>query len=301
VGSPASGSQSSPARNQRRAAGTATLLVLIIGFSIQTGSAIAVRVIASVGIVEALWLRTAIAAVLLLVVRPRSLRLPKGRDRASIVALILALLAMNLSFYGAISQASVGIVVAVEFLGPLAVAVIGTRRPVDLIWVVLAGGGVALLAGPSSSVSGLGLALSLIAAVSWAAYLLLAKRAVRNMDPLTVTTLMLVGSTLVLTPVLLIDGLRIAGHSSALALGGLVALLSSAFPYFLEMVALRMVRASLYGVLLSIEPAIAALAGWVVLSQRLSVIEIVAMVAVMAAAAGASWTAGAPALEAPSG
>jgi inner membrane transporter RhtA len=290
-----------PARDQRRAAGTATLLVLVIGFSIQTGSAIAVRVIASVGIVEALWLRTAVAAILLLIVRPRSLRLPKGRDRISIAAVIVALLAMNLSFYGAITHASVGIVVAIEFLGPLAIAVIGTRRAIDLIWIVLAGGGVALLAGPSSSVSGLGLALSLVAAASWAAYLLLAKRAVSNMDPLAVTTLMLVGSSLLLTPVLLIDGFQITGHSSALALGALVALLSSAFPYFLEMVALRMVRASLYGVLLSIEPAIAALAGWIILSQDLSVIEITAMVAVMAAAAGASWTAGAPALETPSG
>jgi inner membrane transporter RhtA len=301
VASLAARSPSPPVRNQRRTAGTATLLVLVIGFSIQTGSAVAVRVIASVGIVEALWLRTAIAAVVLLVVRPRSLRFPKGHDRASIGALIVALLAMNLSFYGAISHASVGIVVAVEFLGPLAVAVIGTRRPVDVIWIVLAGGGVALLAGPSSSVSGLGLALSLVAAASWAAYLLLAKRAVRGMDPLTVTTLMLVGSTILLTPVLLVRGFQTTGHSSALALAGLVAVLSSAFPYFLEMVALRMVRASLYGVLLSIEPAIAALAGWVILSQRLSVIEILAMVAVMAAAAGASWTAGAPALEAPSG
>jgi inner membrane transporter RhtA len=277
------------------------LLVLVIGFCIQTGTAVAVRVISSVGIVEALWLRSAIAAVLLLIVRPRSMRLPKGRDRASIGFLVLALLAMNLSFYGAISHASVGIVVAIEFLGPLAIAVMGTRRAIDLIWIVLAGGGVALLAGPSSSVSGLGLALSLVAAASWAAYLLLAKRAVRNMDPLAVTTLMLVGSSLLLTPVLSIDGFQIAGHSSALALGALVALLSSAFPYFLEMVALRMVRASIYGVLLSIEPAIAALAGWVILSQRLSVIEIVAMVAVMAAAAGASWTAGSPALEASSG
>jgi inner membrane transporter RhtA len=258
----------------------------------QTGSAFAVRVLGSVGIVEALWLRTAIAAVILVAARPRSLRIPERGERLAVVALILALLGMNLSFYGAISHAPVGIVVAIEFVGPLAVAVIGSRRPIDFLWIVLAGAGVALLAGPTSSVSGLGLGLSLMAATGWAAYLLLAKRAVRRLDPLSVTTLMLAGSAVLLTPLLLLNGVKISGHADAVALGALVAVLSSAFPYFVELVALRMVRASTYGVLLSIEPAAAALAGFIVLSQRLSLLEAAAMAAVMAAAAGASWTSG---------
>ena len=277
----------------RRAAGTAALLVIVIGLSMQTGSAVAVKVIASVGIVEALWLRTAIAALILIAVRPRSLRLPERGDRLAVAALTLALLGMNLSFYGAISNAPVGLVVAIEFTGPLAVAVIGTRRRVDVLWIALAGVGVTLLAGPSSSVGGLGLALSLTAAAFWAAFLLLAKRAVRGHDPLGVTTLMLAGSATLLTPLLLATGVKAAGHGQAIALGALVAVLSSAFPYFLELVALRLVRASTYGVLLSIEPAVAALAGYVVLSQRLTPVEVAAMAAVMAAAAGASWTAGA--------
>ena len=275
--------------------------MVVIGLSMQTGSAVAVKVIASVGILEALWLRTAIAAVILMAVRPRSLRLPRRGDRLAVAALTLALLGMNLSFYGAISNAPVGLVVAIEFVGPLAVAVIGTRRPIDGLWIVLAGVGVLALAGPSSSVSTLGLVLSLTAAAFWAAYLLLAKRAVRDHDPLGVTTLMLAGSALLLTPLLLVTGIETAGHGGALALGALVAVLSSAFPYFLEMVALRLVRASTYGVLLSIEPAVAALAGYVVLSQSLTALEIAAMCAVMAAAAGASWTSGAegPGLDAP--
>ncbi len=276
----------------RRAAGTAALLVVIIGLSMQTGSALAVKVIGSVGIIEALWLRTAIAALILIAVRPRSLRLPARGERLPVAALTLALLGMNLSFYGAISHAPVGLVVAVEFVGPLAVAVIGTRRPVDFLWIVLAGLGVTLLAGPSSSVSRLGLVLSLSAAMFWALYLLLAKRAVRGHDPLGVTTLMLAGSALLLTPLLFAGGVKMAGHGHAIALGARVAVLSSAFPYFLEMVALRLVRASTYGVLLSIEPAVAALAGYVVLSQSLSLIEVSAMAAVMAAAAGASWSSG---------
>ena len=282
-----------PQRSGRRAAGTAVLLVIAISLSLQTGSAVAVKVIASVGIVEALWLRTAIAALILVAVRPRSLRLPERGDRLAVAALTLALLGMNLSFYGAISYAPVGLVVAIEFVGPLFVAVIGTRRLLDALWIVLAGVGVLVLAGPEGSVGGLGLVLSLTAAAFWAAFLLLAKRAVRSHDPLGVTTLMLAGSAVLLTPLLLFTEVRVAGHWEAVALGALVAVLASAFPYFLELVALRLVRASTYGVLLSTEPAVAALAGYLILSQSLTLVEGAAMVAVMAAAAGASWTAGA--------
>lgn len=264
------------------------MLVIVIALSMQTGSALATRVIGSVGIVEALWLRTAIAAMILVALRPRSLRLPRAGDRLPIVMLTLALLAMNLSFYGAISNAPLGIVVAVEFLGPLSVAVLGSRRPLDFVWIVLAGAGVALLGGPTSSVSTLGLALSLLAATWWAAFLVLAKRAVTTMEPLSVTTLMLVGSAVLLTPALAVTGAQAFGRPSVLALAATVAVLSSAFPYFLELVALRLVRASTYGVLLSLEPAVAALAGFAVLSQRLTVFEIVAVAAVVVAAAGAS-------------
>lgn len=267
--------------------------MIAISLSLQTGSAVAVKVIDSVGIVEALWLRTAIAALILVAVRPRSLRLPERGDRLAVAALTLALLGMNLSFYGAISHAPVGLVVAIEFVGPLSVAVIGTRRLLDALWIVLAGAGVFVLAGPEGSVGGLGLALSLTAAAFWAAFLLLAKRSVRSHDPLGVTTLMLAGSAVLLTPLLLFTDVRVAGHGEAIALGALVAVLASAVPYFLELVALRLVRASTYGVLLSTEPAVAALAGYLVLSQTITWVEVAAMVAVMAAAAGASWTAGA--------
>ena len=273
--------------------------MVVIAASMQIGSALAVKVIGSLGIVEALWLRTAVAAVLLAAVRPRRLRLPGRGDRLPVVALTLVLLAMNLSFYGAITHAPVGIVVAIEFVGPLAVAVIGTRRPIDLLWIVLAGVGVLVLAGPAGSVTMLGLVLSLSAATWWAAYLLLAKRAVAAVQPLTLTTLMLGGSAILLTPALFAGGAQVTGRGAAIMLGVLVAVLSSAFPYFLEMVAIALVRASTYGVLLSIEPAVAALAGWLVLSQQLSALEVAAMVAVMIAAGGATRPAGAEALETP--
>jgi len=274
----------------RRTTGSAALLVVVIALSMQTGSALAGRLIESVGVVETLWLRTAIAAAILAVLRPHSLRVPAAGDRLPLAGLTLALLLMNLSFYAAISRAPLGVVVAVEFTGPLAVAVLGSRRAIDFVWIALAGAGVVLLAGPSSSVSTVGLALALCAAAFWAAFLLFAKRAVTTMDPLPVTTLMLVGSAALLTPALAVSGVETDGLAAALAVGALIAVLSSAFPYFLELFALKRVRAATYGVLLSIEPAVAALTGFLILGQRLTAVEVAAIVAVMVAAAGASWT-----------
>ena len=255
----------------------------------QGGSALAVIVIDSVGVVQALWLRTALGAVILAAVRPRLVRLPARGDRLLVVALTATLLAMNASFYVAISHAPVGIVVAVEFLGPLGVAIAGSRRALDVFWVVLAGVGVFLLGKPGGSVTVIGLVFALVAAGCWAAFILLAKRAVSRIDPLRVTVLMLVGAGVVLTPIMLATGVKIAGQGRALLLGLAVAILSSALPYFLELAAIKRVKASTYGVLLSIEPAIAAFWGFVVLSQELSVPEIGAIVAIVIAAAGASW------------
>jgi inner membrane transporter RhtA len=281
------------ASSARHNAAYAALLVVVLTLSIQTGSALAVRVIESVGVFEALWLRTAFAALILVLIRPGSLRrLPPHGHRLPLAALAVALFLMNLSFYGAISRIPVGIVVAIEFVGPLGVAVLGTRRRLDWLWILLAAAGVVVLAGPSGSATGLGLLLALSAGVCWGAYLLLAKHAVTGMDPLSVTALMMVGATVLATPLLLIDGVRVSGHWDAVALGIVIAVASSAFPYFLEMVAIRRVRAATYGVLLSMEPAIAALAALVVLGQRISPLEAAAMAAVMAAAAGASWTSG---------
>lgn len=274
----------------RRSTATAVMLVVAVGVLMQSGSAIAVLVIGSVGVVQAVWLRTVFAAVLLAAIRPRSARLPAAGNRLLVAGLAAALMAMNFSFYVAISHAPVGIVVAIEFLGPLTVAVIGTRRLLDVAWIVLAAAGVALLAGPASSVSVLGLVFALIAAACWATFILVAKACVSRMEPLNVTTLILIGSSVVLTPVLLARGVRILGHGHAILLGLLVAILSSALPYFLELAAIQRVQTSTYGVLLSIEPAIAAFMGFVILSQRLGIREIGAMVAIMLAAAGASWT-----------
>ena len=134
------GAAAPPAPPRSRGPLLAPLLVVAIAFSFQSGSALATKVIGAVGIVDALWLRTAIAALILIAVRPRSLRLPPRGQRATVALLALSLLGMNLSFYGAISVAPLGIVVAIEFAGPLVVAVLGSRRPVDFVWVAPGGG-----------------------------------------------------------------------------------------------------------------------------------------------------------------
>ena len=276
----------------RRDSATAVLLVVIVGLVMQAGSALAVMVIDSVGVFAALWLRTAFAAAILGVVNLRWVRLPAKGDRLILGALTLSLVAMNVSFYEAISRAPVGIVVAIEFLGPLGVAVAGSRKWLDLLWVALAGAGVALLVRVGGSVTALGLMFALIAAACWAAFLLLAKKTVDRMEPLRATTLMLVGATVVVTPIWLGTGVRLAGHGRAVLLGLLVAVLSSALPYFLELAAIKRVRASTYGVLLSIEPAIAAVMGFAILAQGLTYREMGGIAAIVVAAAGASWVAG---------
>ena len=255
----------------------------------QAGSAVAVLVIRDVGVFEALWLRTALAALILVAARPRLVRLPAKADRLPMLVLTLSLAAMNLSFYQAISRAPVGIVVAIEFLGPLGVAVAGSRRVLDGLWVVIAAVGIGLLARPTGTVSLGGILFALLAAACWATFILSARRVVRNVGSLRATILMIVGSAVIVTPIFLATGVRVAGHSRALLLGLAVAVLSSALPYALELAAIKRVRPSTYGVLLSIEPAIAALWGFVILAQRLAVREVFGIVAIVIAAAGAAW------------
>lgn len=273
----------------RRDSRTAVMLVVVVGFLMQSGSTLAVMVIDAVGVVQTLWLRTALAAIILALIRPGWLRPPPRGHRLAVLGLTLSLVAMNFCFYEAISRIPVGIAVAVEFLGPLGVAIVGSRRLLDVAWAVAAGAGVFLLARPGGSVTVTGLVFALLAALCWAAFILSAKRTVRAVEPMRATLYMLVGASVILTPIWLIDGVQVVGQSRALLLGLGVALLSSALPYLLELLAISKVRAATYGVLLSIEPAIGALMGFLILSQRLGWREMLGILGVMVAAAGASW------------
>jgi len=270
------------------AGGSAPLLVVALAVSMHLGSAIAVDLFARVGPIGVLWLRCALAALLLAAVfRRRALALPRA-SRTGVVALGVVLAAMNACFFEAIDRVPLGVVSTIEFTGPLLVAVIGSRRPRDLAFVALAGTGVALLGSPSADVDGLGALLALGSAVCWGTYIVLAKRLVGGAEPLPVLTATLVVAAVVLTaPALATSGPALwDGHVLLVAFA--VAALASAVPYLLELLALRLVSAATFSILLSLEPAIAALIGLAVLGQALGAVEIAAMGCVVAASAGAA-------------
>jgi inner membrane transporter RhtA len=264
--------------------------------SVQVGAAVATTLFDELGPSGTVLLRTGFAAVILVAIwRPT---LPRGASGPLRDALLLgiALAGMNLSFYAALDRIPLGIAVTFEFTGPFAVAVAGSRRASDLLWVALAAGGIALLfPGVQGSLDGLGVALALLAGGFWAAYIVLAARVGRGFSGGQGLALAMAVAAVVLVPVGVAGGGSALGHPGLLAVGLAVAVLSSAIPYSLELEALRRLRKGSFGVLMSLEPAVAALVGLVLLEQDLSVAEMVAIALVVAASAGALGAARAPA------
>lgn len=269
-------------------------MVVIGALSLQFGAALAVILIGRTGAVGAVTLRLILAALLLLTfVRPRlSGRSP--RDLSAGVAFGIALAVMNLCFYQAAARLPLGAAVTLEFLGPLGLAVVTSRRRRDLIWVLSAGAGVWLLSeGGLERLSPAGVGFALGAALSWAFYILLGARVGRTFPGAEgLVVALLVGSLGVVPLGLLTQGATLLAPD-VLVLGLGVAALSSALPYSLELAALRRVPARTFGILMSLQPAVAALAGFVVLRQRLSGWQIVAIGLVILASAGATASAGA--------
>jgi inner membrane transporter RhtA len=276
------------ARAAALAGGSAPLLVVALAVSMHVGSAIATSLFGEVGPLGVLWLRCALAALLLVALfRGRALALPAS-SRRGVVALGVVLAAMNACFFEAIARVPLGVASTIEFTGPLLVALAGSRRPRDVVWVVLAGVGVALLGSPGAGIDALGAAFAFGSAVCWATYIVLAKRLVGGAEPLPVLTFTLAVAAIVLAgPALATAGGSLAdGH--VLAVGLAVAALASAIPYLLELLALRLVSAATFSILLSLEPAIAALIGLLVLGQALGVLEVAAVGCVVVASAGAA-------------
>jgi inner membrane transporter RhtA len=235
-------------------------------------------------------LRLGFAAIVLLAVwRPR-VRAYARADLRLAVVFGLCLGFMNFTFYEAIERIDLGIAVTLEFLGPLGVAVAGSRSRRDVLWVVLAGAGVLLLANPggADAPDAVGVAFALAAGVFWAAYILLAARAGQRFSGGTGLALAMAVAVLVpLGPGLATGGGELWG-TEVLLIGFGVALLSSVVPYSLETEALRRMPKHVFGVMMSLEPAVAALAGFLVLSQDLGARELVAVGLVVAASAGAT-------------
>lgn len=264
-------------------------LTLTAVLSVQCGSALATRLFNSAEPGGAAFLRLAFAACILLAVWRPALR---GHSPSALLTAVLfgvSVAALNLSFYTAIAHIPLGIAVTLEFTGPLAVAVAGSRRALDLLWVVLAASGVVLLTpwgGLRLQIAGV--LLGLLAGFFWACYIILSARLGQAFAGGRGLSLAVAVGALCLAPVGVISGGSSLLDPAVLLTGIGVAILSSVVPYSCELEALRSLPTRTFGVLMSIEPAVAALAGLAFLGQVLGLRAIVAMVLVMIAAAGAT-------------
>ena len=272
-----------------RERGVAVGLVLAAAGSLQVGAAFAVTLFDELGPGGAAFLRLAFAAVVLWAIwRPRL----EGDLRIA-GAFGVALGLMNWSIYESIDRIPLGVAVTIEFTGPLLVAVIGSRRPLDVVWVLLAAAGIVLLADPGGdSIDGLGVLFAFTAAGCWMAYIYLSKRAGAAFPGGSGLALAMAIGALVVLPAGIVQGGGALGEPDLLGAALVVALASSVLPYSLELEALRRIPEAVFGVLMSLQPAVAALAGFVVLGQELGAAELAAIAMVVIASAGAAGLSG---------
>ncbi|MEH0937795.1 EamA family transporter [Micromonospora psammae] len=292
-----------PARTLRRwGAGRAGAVGLVLGgaLSVNFGSAVAALLFPRAGVAGTVTLRLALGALLMLLVcRPRL----RGHDRTdwlSVVAFGLALAGMNSVFYQAIERIPLGPAVTLEVLGPLTLSVLGARRWTAWCWAALALAGVALLGqGGFDRLNPVGAALALGAGALWAAYIVCSTRVGGRFPRADGLALAMAVAALVTLPVGLLDAGTRLWQPGVLALGAGLALLASVLPYTLELLALRRLATSTFAVLMSLGPALAALAGWLVLGQELHATEVLAIGLVIAASVGAVRAASPTAGQAP--
>jgi inner membrane transporter RhtA len=283
--------------SSRATAGSAALVLSGI-VSTQLGAGLAARLFHQAPAAAVTGLRLWAAAIVLVIVSLPGVRAAVSgvaRRRATRDALIvlgfgLTLGAMNFVFYQAIARIPLGVAVTIEFLGPLAVAVAGSRRLLDLLWVGLAAAGVALLAGTGTGHLDLtGIVFAALAAAGWAGYILFSVATGRRFTGASGLALAMVVAAVAVTPAAAASGLGHAlGRPSVLLTGAGVGVLSSAIPYGLEMQALRWLPSQVFGIWMSIEPAVAALIGLFLLGQHLSLAEWAAVGCVVAASVGAA-------------
>ncbi|HTD10290.1 MAG TPA: EamA family transporter [Solirubrobacteraceae bacterium] len=269
---------------------SAALVVSAIA-SVQFGSALAATLFRQLGPGDTVFLRLASAAIVLLLIRRPHLRKRTRHELLLAGAFGMVLAAMNLSFYESLDRIPLGIAVTLEFVGPLTVAVAGARRRIDRLWIVLALIGILTLTrGAVGDLNALGVVLALSAGCLWGTYILLNARLGRAFEGSTGLTLSIGIAALVALPVGLAGASRLLDPAS-LALASAVGVLSSVIPYSFELEALRRIAPAIFGVLMSLEPAIAALAGFLVLGQSLSARALLGIALVVVASVGASRSA----------
>ena len=282
-------------------------LVLLGIVSVQVGAGLAAKLFRLVPPAAVTGVRLWTAALILALLGARGLgRAVRGlvqrrawADGAVVVAFGITLAVMNFAIYQAFARIPLGIAVTVEFLGPLAVAVATSRHLLDIAWVLLAGIGVALLTrgGPAAGAAGAhpaglnvaGLAFALLAAACWAVYILLSAATGQRFPGSSGLAVAMCVAALVVTPTAIIAGGRGLLRPEVLGVGLGIGLLSSIIPYSVELEALRRVPARVFGIWMSLEPAVAALVGLVMLGQSLAAREWAAIGCVVVASAGAAW------------
>src|SRR6202171_796860 len=258
--------------------------------SVQVGATVARRLFPYLGPTATVFVRVGFGAVILLAIARPGLRRLSFAQWRGVVPFGLIIAAMNLCFYQSIARIPLGIAVTIEFLGPLAVAIAGSRKARDFASALMAAAGVALLSLTGGSVTPLGVIFAVGAAVGWASYILLSQRVGRRIAGPDGLALGLDVGGLALAPF----GIAAAGARLLdlrnLGLGLVVAILSSAIPFSLEFAALRRLSAQLFGILMSLEPAMGAAAGFLLLGQRLSIRDLLAIGLVTVGRAGATLT-----------
>ena len=264
--------------------------------SVQCGAALATTLFDRVGWGGAVFLRTALGAVVLLAFARGGLRALRGAELRDVVLFAVALAGMSLAFYAAIDRLPLGVAVTLEFVGPLGVATFGSRRRHDLFWALLAAAGILLLSGGfgSGGIDAVGAALALLAGALWAVYILQSARVGASDPGLGGLASAMAISTVLVAPFGIAQGGGELLAPAVLGVGFAVGVLSSAVPYVLELEALRRLPNAVFGVLMSLEPAVAALVGFIALSQDLSPAELVAIGLVVTASAGALRSAETP-------
>jgi inner membrane transporter RhtA len=266
--------------------------VLLAIISFQGGASLAKGLFPVLGAAGTTLIRVGLSAVILMAVNRPNIRKLTPQQWKAVIPYGVILGAMNLIFYLAIDRIPLGLGVTLEFLGPLMVAVFGSRRVMDILWVVLAAAGIVLIAPwNTKTVDPIGVVLALLAGAFWAGYILLGARTSKVLNDRDAVTIGMLFGTLVVLPFGIgSGGLRqLTPMMSMTGIG--LALLSSAIPFTLEMSALRRIPARTFSILLSLEPAVAALCGLVFLHESLSFYEWIAVLLVVVASAGAALTA----------
>jgi inner membrane transporter RhtA len=269
-------------------------LVLIGILSVQFGAAVSKDQFGEIPPVGMVFLRLLTSSLIILAVaRPGVLGRPLA-DWRPVLALGLGLGAMNWAFYESFARIPLGVAVTIEFSGPLLVAALGSRRPRDLVWVGLAALGITLFGAGPTQVDPVGFGLALLAGACWATYIVSTAATGRRWAGIEGLAVASTIATLVVAPFAVAQAGDTLLEPRLLLLGALVGILSSVIPYSLEMLALRSLPPRVFGILMSLEPAVAAVVAALLLSEWLSVVEVAAIARVVAASVGATRWGAAP-------